>query len=113
MDAFQKTVLAVAAGCFVLVLVLSYYLMIRAEKTETWPPYVAQCPDYWDLSNNTTCMNTPKQTANGVAIANYSIAGQTTCQQYNWALSNNVPWDGITYGVNPATLSNLCQGTTS
>ena len=69
-----------------------------------WPPTVSQCPDYWDASGNTMCVNntpapkinfgTPAVSSNILDLTPYNGAGGK-CLKYTWAVNNKISWDGV------------------
>jgi hypothetical protein len=112
MNGFQKVVLSAAIIILILALIFIGIALSNAKDSSTWPPIVAQCPDYWEMDgsgNNATCNNvmnlgTCKSAMN---FNNAPFTGSNSaCAKYNWATNCGVTWDGITYGVN-----NPCQTT--
>lgn len=112
MNGFQKVVLFAAIVILILALIF-IGIALSYSKNDTWPPIVAQCPDYWEMDgsgNNSTCNNvmnlgTCKSAMN---FNNAPFTGSNSaCAKYTWASKCGVTWDGITYGVN-----NPCQTNT-
>ncbi len=113
---FQKSVLIIAIISLILFLVLIGIALSNSASSQSWPPIVGSCPDYWvDLSGNGeacynslslgTC-NIPKAGENGTK--NFNIPWYTgsdgLCHKNEWATGCGVSWDGITYGVtNPCS----------
>jgi len=116
MEGFQKIVLIIAIIGLIITLVIMG-LALGTSSGETWPPLVADCPDWWiadGSGNNSTCINVKDL---GVCQAQPGKKHQTMnfngsvftgsnglCAKYNWANKCKVTWDGITYGVeNPCS----------
>ena len=123
---FQKWIIVIFTIILVIILI---YLGMNINKPNTskpWPPLTANCPDYWaDVNgdgsncvatkdNNTgswTSFNrlVPITTASDPtasfisAVPNFAtgqyIGAKGTCEKYKWANTNQVSWDGITYGT--------------
>ena len=120
MDVFQKFVLYSAIILLILTLVVIGIALYYAKKKQTWPPIVAECPDYWlsvgpDASGNVggcvniknlgTCPATSGQPHLVMDFSNPTYTGsQGECNKYKWATRCGISWDGVTYGV-----SNPCQ----
>ena len=115
---FQKIVLTVAIIVLLIVLVMIGMALSKASYSETWPPIVGDCPDYWvDMSGNgSACLNTHSlgrcniPTDDNKTTMNFNQAPFTgndgTCAKYKWAKACKVTWDGITSGVqNPCDTS--------
>jgi hypothetical protein len=107
---FQKIVLVIAIILLIVILVVIGLALSKAT-TESWPPVVGVCPDYWvDLSGNgEACFNThslgrcniPGEKGKNTMNFNQSpfTDDDGDCAKYNWATSCKVTWDGITSGV--------------
>lgn len=117
MALFQKIVLFTAIIILILSLVMIGVTLYSKGTTAIWPPFVADCPDYWLMDgsgNNSTCINIKDlgtcSPASGSAhlVMNFNDPIYTgtngLCAKYKWATNCGVSWDGITYGVN-----NPCQ----
>ena len=117
MALFKKIVLFTAIIILVLSLVIIGVALNSKSSSVLWPPFIADCPDYWLLDgsgNNTTCTNIkdlgtcPPSTDSQHLVMNFNDPIYTgtngLCAKYKWATNCNVTWDGITYGVN-----NPCQ----
>ena len=117
---FQKTILVVAIVVLIILLVLIGYTLSKSDASETWPPIVGSCPDYWiDLSGNgEACFNSHKlgtcnlpgdgKDNNNTMNFNQSPFNTSTgvCSKYKWANNCKVTWDGITTGIsNPCDTS--------
>ena len=116
MEGFQKIVLYSAIIILIIALIL-IGISLSYAKNESWPPMVANCPDYWRIDgsgNDSKCINTkdlgtcPANNGNKHLEMNFNTSAFTgsngTCAKYTWAKNCNVTWDGITYGVR-----NPCQ----
>ena len=109
---FQKTILVVATLVLIVLLVVIGYTLSKTDSSETWPPIVGACPDYWiDLSGNgEACVNSHKlgkcnlpgdDKDNNTMNFNQSPFNTATglCSKYKWANNCEVTWDGITTGI--------------
>ena len=117
---FQKIVLIIAIVALIIILVIIGMTLSKASNTESWPPIVGACPDYWvDLKGNgESCMNThslgtcnlpSEQDTNTMNFNQSPFNSDTgTCSKYKWATGCKVTWDGITSGV-----SNPCDTTST
>jgi len=123
MEGFQRIVV-ITAGIILFLALLLMSISLLQDSTETWPPVVAQCPDWWVIDgsgNNSTCINvkdlgntsckndhassTNHQSVNFNLSAYKGTRGN--CAKYKWAKDTcGVSWDGITYGVkNPCIVT--------
>lgn len=107
---FKKKVILFFLVLLVIILFIMGYLMNKKTSDMKWPPYVANCPDYWlDLSSNgSRCYNqhslgtcaiptaTDKNTVDFTASIYTGSEGK--CNKKKWATNCGVTWDGITYG---------------
>lgn len=106
MDDFQKKIVGVAVFILVCILASTYYLLNYSAKTDTWPPYISSCPDYWyyDQSSN-NCINSlnlgnnapSTLDPNNSTILYNNSAITTNCGKYNFATQYDLPWEGISY----------------
>jgi len=71
---FQMGVLLVAALLLIMMILNVAYKLNKmgGEKPEGWPPTVAPCPDYWDISGG-YCINTNGQNIGFEGGGKYSI----------------------------------------
>lgn len=113
---FQKMVILV----FLIILVITLIIIglkINDNKNKDWPPYVANCPDYWvDVSaNGSSCLNSHKlgvcnlPSEGNPNTKNFNVAPYTgddgLCKKKKWANGCGVAWDGVNYGVEDPCLS--------
>ena len=117
---FQKIILTIALIVLIILLVVIGVALSKAASSESWPPVVGDCPDYWvDLSGNgEACFNShslgrcniPTEGEKGTMNFNQSPFTDENgeCSKYKWANSCQVTWDGITSGV-----KNPCDTTTT
>ena len=117
MEGFQKFVLFSAIIILIISLIFIGIALSQSKASETWPPMIPECPDYWTVDgsgNGTFCTNVkdlgtcPPQSNQPHQIMNFNVPAFTgsneLCAKYTWAQKCKVSWDGITYGVN-----NPCQ----
>ena len=123
---FQKIVLTIAIILLIVALVFIGISLGQAKASETWPPIVGECPDYWvDLSGNgAMCVNThllgtcnipSSDNKNSMDFTSSTFSGAGgTCAKYTWANGCGVTWDGITSGiVNPCSTTSTTTTTTT
>ena len=123
---FQKTIITVAIVILIIMLVVIGMALSKASNSETWPPVIGECPDYWvDMSGNgEACLNThslgrcniPSESNKATMNFNQNpFTGENgTCSKYKWATACQVTWDGITSGVkNPCDTSETTTTTTA
>lgn len=110
---FQSIVLIISVICLVILLVCIGIMVYRKRFSDTFPPTIATCPDYWeDVSNGSglICKN-KNPTKNILGKCGDSMdfsetkwtSGYGLCNKANWARNCNLTWDGITN--NPSCLS--------
>lgn len=111
MGSFHKIVVITAVIILLFALLFMGFALVQ-KSNKTWPPVVAQCPDWWIIDGtgkNSTCINvkdlgTFTPTGSNHQTMNFNTSTYTgtngNCAKYNWANVNKVSWDGITYGVN-------------
>lgn len=103
MELFQRIVLGIA-----IILLIAAYIMIfftLVNNDDQWPPAISNCPDYWvyDKTNDyCTSNNMNNGPDNNISIypSLKKISQLSKCEKYNWATTNQISWDGLTYGVN-------------
>lgn len=116
METFQKIVLFSAIIILIITLVIIGMSLSNAKSSQTWPPTVPECPDYWNVDGSGNCINirdlgtcSPSEDREHLQM-DFSSSDYTgtqgACNKYTWATNCGVSWDGITYGV-----SNPCQTT--
>lgn len=106
---YQQIILITAIFLTIFIIFLIYISFLNQKKNETWPPVIAECPDYWSLDATGKCMNIhnlgicPNKT---VDFNQPPFGGSDDlCAKYNWATTCRNSWDGITYG----TSTNPCD----
>lgn len=117
---FYNIVLIVAVVILILTLTYIGIQMRNKVKTAVYPPMIASCPDYWDLSTDLSGCIIPKQTqknsgnaltlpstpgfypdSHGNSCINFNDPawasnGNKTCAKQRWANTNGIVWDGVT-----------------
>ena len=103
---FQSIVLIIAVVLLIICIILIGISLAKAKNSQSWPPKIALCPDYWydDGKNGSKCVNQDSTNGNGkITEMNFSVSpyvGQNSaCAKYKWATSYGITWDGITSGV--------------
>jgi hypothetical protein len=96
---FQKSVATVAIVILIITLCFIGIALYNQAKNANYPPAIANCPDYWDVSGN-MCVNS-------MALGNDTCHrpmnfttpqwnnSSAMCRKYTWAQSCNLTWDGI------------------
>lgn len=107
---FQTIVLLISVVILVILFVIIAIMVYRKRFTETFPPIIATCPDYWEDKSNgdsSKCVNVKSMGTCGITNKDFSGTNWTSregiCNKASWARSCNLTWDGITN--NPACLS--------
>lgn len=102
---FQTTTIIVAVVIYILFILFAWFMMTK-KSTQTWPPLVGECPDYWvDMSGNgAKCVNTKNLgTCQNNRVMDFTVSPYNgtddLCQKYTWATGCGLTWDGITSGV--------------
>mgnify|MGYP001431796380 CR=1 FL=1 len=80
---------------------IQFYLK---QMDGTFPPVVADCPDYWLVESdgdNSLCINVNKLGKGGCQkIKDFSSSrykgNEGLCRKYKWATRCNIAWDGVT-----------------
>ena len=105
MGGFQKIVLIIMFILLIVVIVLVGITLYNKNTSQSWPPNIGDCPDYWmDMSGNgERCVNVKDLGTCNESVKNFSVApyigSNGNCEKYNWANECGIAWDGITYGV--------------
>ena len=100
---FQKKAFGIALLILTFCIVVMTYSTYKKQKV-TFPPYVNQCPDYFDYNEDTQiCTDTGKiygetsaYTINVGAAPYISTNANSTCKKKSWAKGYGIAWDGIT-----------------
>lgn len=117
---FNKYVVTISCILYVALIIVVYYQLIKiksADKAKTWPPVVAQCPDYWEAhgENGSNCVNVknlgtcPAKTGETHLSMDFSGADYTgtmgKCNKYKWANNCGILWEGVNFGAdNPCII---------
>ena len=84
------------------------YLLYVTKKKYIYPPYVNECPDYYELNSFGECHDKyelfhtqeNKCYSENFNQLNYKMAGTSEysglCNKKQWSIDCDVPWDGIT-----------------
>lgn len=107
---FKKKVIIFFLLLLVIILLIMSYAITKKTNDLKWPPYIANCPDYWlDLaSNGSMCYNKhslgtcslPRDNNKNTVDFTSDIytSSEGDCNKKKWANNCGVSWDGITYG---------------
>ena len=79
---------------------VAYGETAKNMKDVEFPPYVSNCPDFWEETDGGVCKNTHSlgdPIVNKVRPATKNWNGLTgDCNKYRWANNKGLTWDGIT-----------------
>jgi hypothetical protein len=111
---FQKTTIKIAGIVLLICIIFLALVLYFPSNSQVWPPVIPNCPDYFvDVNGNgSRCLDSKRIiNKNNVTIPNFTVSPYIgtngTCQKYNWATTNKLTWDGITYGApNPCEALN-------
>ena len=96
MGPFQKIVILL----FILLLILILFIVgftLSSKQNKTWPPVVADCPDYWlDANGDGSKGQDVKRLGTCYTDMDFTKDLPTVCNKYTWAKGCGVTWDGIT-----------------
>lgn len=104
MSSFQSTVLYIAVILLIICLIFIGISLYRSKYHKTFPPIMANCPDYWvDLSeknNGAKCVNVQnlgnEKCEKTMDFSGSMWAGDAgLCAKSKWAKSCNLTWDGV------------------
>ena len=76
-------------------------LLYKSKQNLQYPPDVAECPDYWEVTGDQVCKNV-KNLGNGTCAATKDFSGsewqgnQGLKNKNTWAKSCGLTWDGVT-----------------
>lgn len=115
MASFQINVLIFAVILLVGSLAMIAFMLKKNIMSQTWPPTVGECPDYWSLSG-TVCTapssgNVGDKKVTTIDTKSFTftdLTGSTgekstgNCGFQKWANAHAIMWDGIT------NANNLC-----
>lgn len=111
---FNTLVLQIATIILIILLIIIGMVMYYSSRNAKFPPVVAECPDYWNVTregNRTICKNllkiNPKNisetdTCSKIDPVNFTGPSdeETLCNKFSWAHNCGVLWDGITNNNN-------------
>jgi hypothetical protein len=123
MDVFYVSVVSIAIILLIILLTLfGIKVNDNSNVTQSFPPAMTDCPDYWDMDSSGNCIipsadskNTGKIYKNGslalnstdtpgINVAKNTIsfnsdgwtgASSGICSKKTWAATNNIFWDGV------------------
>jgi hypothetical protein len=97
---FQSVVLISAISLLIVSLVAISYMLKRNALSQTWPPVVGTCPDYWKVDGNNCVPNGINTGNTGASQFDYTISdyqgSNGICNLNKWAVNAGVVWDGVT-----------------
>ena len=108
MSSFQDIVINIAIFFFIITIVIIGVSLYRNKASFSYPPVVADCPDYWidsSVGNGSNCQNKKNLGKSSCeknmdfSTSNWS-GDRGLCNKARWAKSCDLTWDGITTNVN-------------
>ena len=98
---FQKIVVTIAIVFLVLALIAFGVALYNKKFKATYPPIIADCPDYW-VDNEGTCINSknlgkascPKRF--NIDAVERELGANAMCLKQQWAKACDLTWDGVT-----------------
>ena len=102
---FQKIILIIAITILIVSLVFIGMQIKKSNSKQVWPPFVPQCPDFWKMNAEGSCVPTTAaqnkcNITTGINFTEGVYAGTGgACKKREWATECNAAWEGITYGT--------------
>jgi hypothetical protein len=98
---FRKAAVLTAIIVFLaLIPVITIVVMRANNKKKRWAPMISECPDYWKLSKSkdghVRCKPDKKNAEYASPYGFFSYQLPTKMNKYDYAIKNNITWDGIT-----------------
>ena len=104
MSTFQTSVMTVAIVLLIICLIYIGVSLYRSKYSKTFPPILANCPDYWvdesEKNNGSKCVN-KQNLGNSQCEKTMNFSGSMwsgdagLCAKSKWAKSCDLTWDGI------------------
>ncbi len=107
---FQFSILIFAIVLVIVGTLVLRYSVKASIQSQKWPPFVANCPDYWmDTTGDGSACQSSTMNSNSKSGCNGTVnfSKFNTCQKYNIANDCGIYWDGINYG-NTSLNSKVC-----
>ena len=99
---FQNSILILAIVLLLIGTFVLSYSIKSSIKSKQWPPYIANCPDYWRENANQSCTSLGSNISSGTGCSGtVDFSKMPLCDKYKAANACGIYWDGITYGSNP------------
>jgi hypothetical protein len=107
LEPFQSKVVGVACVVLIVMLSLIGYLLANSKlESNTWPPTIAVCPDYWEDATGTGkhCTNPhnlgkcdiSKLGSDGIDLTSWTKPAVRCAASKGFRDECNLSWDGIT-----------------
>jgi hypothetical protein len=119
---FQQIVLIIAIVVLIILLTFIGVTLSKSKYSESWPPMVGACPDYWEdlTGNGESCFNVKKigkcniPTLEDKNTMNFNVPPFNTfdlgnCEKLKWANNCQISWDGITSESNALNCATKIQ----
>ena len=103
MNTFHYNIIKVAVGTFVIFILVCILTLYSNNKNTTFPPFISQCPDYWQYNSIDKTCNSPDSNVNtngnvksfDIKILENATISSIKCKKKIWANSNGIEWSGI------------------
>ncbi len=96
---FQTAVLSIATIIFIFMMIIIAIMIKQAKSNQLWPPYIPECPDYYEVDADGKCDNVKGLGNNCSNPADFSserfkgVRGRVN--KCKWAKDCGVAWDGV------------------
>lgn len=107
---FQYSILILAIILLIVGTIILSYSVKASVKSQKWPPYVSNCPDYWldtDGHGSACKSSIMNQSPGALCSGVVNFSKYNDCQKYNISNQCSIYWDGINYGNN--NMSKQCS----
>jgi hypothetical protein len=98
---FQNSILILAVVLLIIGSIVLAYAIKSSIKSQKWPPYVSNCPDYWldTTGNGSACKSSGVNMSPGALCSGtVNFSKYDPCQKYNISNTCGIYWDGVNYG---------------
>jgi hypothetical protein len=107
---FQFSILIFAISLVIVGTLILRYSVKASIQSQKWPPFIANCPDYWidTTGDGSACTGSNMNVSPAVGcFGTVNFNTMNTCQKYNHSNTCGIYWDGINYG-NTSLNSKVC-----
>jgi hypothetical protein len=100
---FKLIVVIIAIVILIGLLTFFGFHIYKQQQDATFPPVSSECPDYWTINKNLSCVNTyllgpcNKAPENSMNFNVQQYMGPTgICEKAKWARKCKATWNGVT-----------------